>query len=406
MTRDPSHKGRPTHTEERDTRRRIVFLIRDLDIGGAQRQLIELASGLQRANWQVTVLVFYGGGELESDLVQRGVKVEALAKSGRWDVVGFSYRLIRAVRRARPDVLHGYMGTENLLSIATRPFVPGMRVVWGMRASNMDLDEYDWLARLLFRVACWCSRFPDLVICNSTAGKEFFATHGYPSDRMVVIPNGIDSVRFKPDPESRNTSRRRWDISENLVLVGHIGRLDPMKDHETFLRAAAIVARERPDVRFVCVGDGPEPYRSKLKASATKLGLDERLTWAGPLTDMPSVYNAFDLTVLSSRWGEGFPNVVAEAMATGVPCVVTDVGDARYVVGDTGWVCPPHDSANLARAVILALASQRNLREFGGRARRRVRTEFTNERLTSVTSQKLAEVIDGSAGERTGKAGH
>jgi hypothetical protein len=107
---------------------------------------------LQRANWRVKVLVFYGGGELEADLLERGVRVQALAKSGRWDVLGFSYRLLRSLRRECPDVLHGYLGTPNLLSTVMQPFVPRMRVVWGVRASNMDLREYDWLARLSFNL--------------------------------------------------------------------------------------------------------------------------------------------------------------------------------------------------------------------------------------------------------------
>ena len=396
VTRRRSCQGRPPPTEDRVPHRRVVFLIRSLDIGGAQRQLIELASGLHRANWRVKVFVFYGGGELEADLLKRGVRIHALAKTGRWDVVGFSYRLLRSLRRERPDVLHGYMGIENLLSTAMQPFVPKMRVVWGVRASNRALEESHWLARLSFNLGCWLSRFADLVICNSTAGKDFHAAHGYPSTRMVVIPNGIDSERFKPDPEARSEMRRRWAIGDDHVLVGLIARLDPMKDHDTFLRAAAAVIRDRPTVRFVCVGDGPEPYRGRLKGLASDLGLDDRLTWAGPHINMPEVYNALDLAVLSSRWGEGFPNVVAEAMATGVPCVVTDVGDAASVVGDTGWVCPPHDPAELARALTVATASRRDLAAYGQRARRRVRAEFGSERLTSTTLEKLAELVNDS----------
>lgn len=392
-----SRQGLPTPIEEPVTHRRVVFLIRSLDIGGAQRQLIELASGLQRANWRVKVLVFYGGGALEADLLKRGVRVQALAKSGRWDVVGFSYRLLRSLRHERPDVLHGYLGIENLLSTAMQPFVPKMRVVWGVRASNMDLDEYDWLARLSFNMGCWLSRFVNLVICNSRAGMEFCTAHGYPSNRMVVIPNGIDSERFKPDAIARSEMRQRWSIGDHHLLVGLIGRLDPMKDHETFLRAAAALSRDRPNVRFVCVGDGPELFRSRLKGLASDLGLDDRLIWAGPHINMPEVYNALDLAVLASRWGEGFPNVVAEAMATEVPCVVTDVGDAPGLVGDTGWVCPPHDPAELARALMIATASRQDLAAYGQKARRRVRTEFSIERLILTTSLKLAELLDGDS---------
>ena len=394
MTRRRSHKRPPNPREERTKRRRIVFLIRSLDLGGAQRQLIELASALHRSNWHVQVLVFYGGGELEADLLKRGVRVQSLAKSGRWDIVGFSYRLLRSLRRERPDILHGYLGTENLLSTAMRPFIPKMRVVWGVRASNMDLNEYGWLTRVLFRMECWFSRFADLVICNSTAGMEFSAAHGYPRNRMIVIPNGIDSERFKPDPVARSEMRRQWAIGNDELLIGVVGRLHPMKDHATFLRGAVAVGKDRPDLRFVVVGDGPEPYRGRLKRLASDLGLDERLIWAGPRIDMANVYNALDLAVLSSQWGEGFPNVVAEAMATGVPCVVTDVGDAPDVVGETGWVCPSHDPAQLALAMKSAIASRRALAAYGQQACQRVRTEFSVERLTATTAQKLAELLD------------
>ncbi len=390
-------RRRSAPTKDRLGRRRVVFLIRSLDIGGAQRQLVELAGGLHRADWHVTVVVFYGGGELEADLIKHGVTIRSMAKSGRWDVVGFSYRLLRALRRERPDVLHGYMGIENLLSTAMQLFIPGMRVVWGVRSSNMDLDEYDWLPRFLSPIDTWFSRFADLVICNSAAGKEFYAAHGYPSNRMVVIPNGIDSERFSPEPRARSEMRRRFATDREHLLVGLVARLDPMKDHETFLRAAAIAGKERPELRFVCVGDGPTPYRDRLIALASELGLDDHVIWAGSRNDMPDVYNAFDLVVLSSRWGEGFPNAVAEAMATGVPCVVTDVGDAPSVVRDTGWVCTPHDPAELARAMLVATASRRDLAAYGERARQRVRTEFSIDRLTFTTSQKLVELMDGTS---------
>ena len=132
--------------------------------------------------------------------------------------------------------------------------------------------------------------------------------------------------------------RLEWGIAECEKLIGQVGRLDPMKDHSTFLKAAALLAHERKDVRFVCVGEGPTGYRDELYSLAKTLGLASRLIWAGSRRDMPAVYNAFDVAVSSSRWGEGLPNVIAEAMACGVPCVVTDVGDSAFVVDKLGVV--------------------------------------------------------------------
>ncbi len=368
--------------------RRIVFLIPSLDIGGAQRQLIELADGLQRAHWHVKVLTLYGGGELEADLEARGVPLEILHKRGRWDVVGFSFRLIRTLRRERPDILHTYLGTPNLVGVLVKPWVPRMRLVWGVRASNMDFARYDWLAGLAFRVSCRLARFTDLIICNSTAGRDFHALMRYPQTRMVVIPNGTDTRRFKPDPIARADVRRELGVADDQVLVGHVGRLDPMKDHPTFLAAAAGLV-DQPDVRFVCVGDGPPAYRGRLEQMATDLGLRGRLTWIGARTDMARVYNALDLLVSSSAWGEGFPNVIAEALATDVPCVVTNVGDSAVLVGQNGWVCPPGDDKALGRAIALAISHKHRSATGKHLAGNRVRTEFTVDRLSIETAGAL-----------------
>lgn len=371
--------------------RSIVFLIPSLDIGGAQRQLVELAGGMHQADWQVKVLTFYGDGELEADLRERGVPVVELNKRGRWDLVAFSIRLLRTLRTERPDVLHTYLGTANVLGVFAKPLVPRMQVVWGVRASNMDFARYDWLAGLLFRVGCRLARFADLIICNSVSGRDYHVARGYPASRMVVIPNGVDSDRFRPDPIARSELRREWGVVDDQVLIGLVGRLDPMKDHPTFLRAAARFAGRR-DVHFVCIGDGPQPYSGVLRRLGSNLGLDESLTWVGTRLDMPRVYNAFDLAVSSSS-GEGFPNVVAEAMATGVPCVVTDVGDSPILVGDGGWVCRPNDATDLARAIDTAISSRPALVAVGRRARRRIRTEFSPERLVATTAGRLDELL-------------
>jgi glycosyltransferase involved in cell wall biosynthesis len=215
------------------------------------------------------------------------------------------------------------------------------------------------------------------------------ARDGYPRDRMVVVPNGIDSQRFAPDGEARQAVRAGWGVTDDQLLVGIVGRLDPKKDYPMFLHAAARLAQERSDVRFVCVGPGPDDYRQTLHELAHSLGLDDRLVWAGPRLDMPQVYNALDLLVSSSAWGEGFPNVVAEAMASGVPCVVAEAGDSAVVVGETGWVCRPQDLDDLSRALREALDSRDALADHGRQARARVVDEFSPARLVERTIAHL-----------------
>jgi glycosyltransferase involved in cell wall biosynthesis len=272
-------------------------------------------------------------------------------------------------------------------------------VVWGVRASNMDLDRYDWLSRLSYRIECRLSRFADLIICNSRAGLEYAAAHGFPGGRMTVIPNGIDTEHFKPDAAARERIRAEWGIAESEMLIGLVARLDPMKDHLTCFRAAAMLAQERSDVRFVCVGDGAEPYKSKLYQQASELGLDGRLIWAGARHDMPAVYNALDFAT-SSSYSEGFSNTIAEAMACSVPCVVTDVGDAKQIVGDTGFVMEPGNPSALASAWQEALKTgvyEKSKR--GQRARERIIEHFSLERLIEETARVLETA---SSRERNG----
>ncbi|NLU50543.1 MAG: glycosyltransferase [Syntrophomonadaceae bacterium] len=368
---------------------KITFLTRSLDYGGAERQLVTLAKGLHERGHRVVVLVFYANGPLEKELYDAGVTVRVLDKKGRWDVAGFLCRLVHAVVHDKPDIVHGYLGIPNILTVLLKPIFSGTRMVWGVRASNMDLARYDWLSRLSYQLECMLSRFADLIITNSHAGFDYAAKNGFPKSKMVVIPNGIDTDRFRPDPEAGRLLRMEWGVADNEKLIGLVGRLDPMKDHPTFLRAAALLRNERKDVRFVCVGDGATDYRKKLQALGKELGLEECLIWAGTRGDMFAVYNALDIAS-STSYGEGFPNVIGEAMACGVPCVVTDVGDSSWIVGDVGVVVPPRDPHALAAGLKIALAQWPNKGGFSGRDR--ISHCFSVQLLIHATENALRDV--------------
>lgn len=329
---------------------KIFFLIRSLECGGAERQLIVLSKGLCERGHDVVIAAFYAGGPLEKELGDTKVRVLWLNKSGRWDVFGFILRLIQAVREERPDVLHGYLWDPNLLAVVLKPLFPNLKVVWGIRSSGRDLSKETWLERVSIKLNYWLSRFPDAIIANSQVGRDDYVAQGFPAEKMVVIPNGVNTERFNPDPETRRRIRGEWGVSEQDHIVGVVGRLNPIKDHPNFLKAAALLAKKRKDVRFVCVGDGPTKYRHTLQVLAEELGLRESLIWNVAREDMSAVYNALDILVSSSS-SEGLSNVIGEAMACGVPCVVTNVGDSAWVVGDTGEVVPPKDSVALKNAV-------------------------------------------------------
>lgn len=372
---------------------RLVILNRSLNYGGAERQLVALARGLHRRGHRVVVAVFYAGGPLESDLHEAGVPVEILDKRGRWDVVGFLLRLGGFLRRERPDVLHGALPLPNVLAVLLRPLFGG-KVVWAVAGADLDPTRYDWLFRVVDRTERRLSRFADLIVSNSEAGRDDAVADGFPAERVAVIPNGIDTDRFRPDPAARRRVRAELGVAEGEALVGVVGRLDPQKDHPTFLRAAARLAAEREAARFVCVGTGPDGYAAELRALADDLGVTPRLTWAGARADMPAVFNALDVAVLPSAYGEGIANVLGEAMACGVPCVATDVGDSAWVVGDPGAVVPPRDPDALAAGIGRVLDRVRDGEVDPEGVRGRVVEHLSLERFLDRTEQALRSLID------------
>lgn len=376
---------------------KITFLIRHLNHAGAERQLVTLAKRLHEQGHRVSVAVFYAGGPLEPELLESGVPVHSLAKKGRWDTLNFMYRLVKLVRREQPDILHGYLSVSNIFTALIGMMCPRVRVAWGIRSSNMNLNDYDWLMRVSYRVERWLSKFADLIIVNSYAGLDYAVAQGYPSEKMVVIPNGVDTDRFKPDRKAGNRVRSEWSITDDRILIGLVGRIDPMKDHATFLKAAALLAEEHPDFTFACIGRSREPYKKMLVNSGEQLGLAARLIWSEARDDMHAVYNALDVLVSSSSYGEGFSNVVSEAMACGVPCVVTDVGDSAIIVGDHGEVVPPQDAQALKDAIERLLEKSRANSFEGQTSRQRIVDRFSVIELEARTEAALLRLLKGAA---------
>lgn len=367
---------------------KILILIRALTTGGAERQVVLLAKGLKQRGHEVQVMVFYGGGALEADLVETAIPVINLGKKGRWDTLAFLWRLIRAVRREQPCVLYSFLTVSNLLNGLLRPFAPSSRAVWGLRASNMDPSRYDRTHRVTMNLEAHLARQADLIIANSQAGRDFAVAHGFPPKHMTVVRNGIDTLRFQPDRQPGASLRKHWGIPPSHSLIGLIGRLDPMKGHSCFIKAAALLSGQYPTLCFICVGEGPSDYQSLLQSEAQALGLEEKIQWAGNCQDMKAVYNALDLAVSASLFGEGVSNMIGEAMACGITCVTTDVGDSAWMVGDTGVVVTPGQAVTLAKGIETQLGRlKRQGPSLGLEARKRIETHLSVDALLDNTLQ-------------------
>lgn len=374
---------------EAGKRIRVVFIIRRFDRGGAERQLIALLRTLDKGRFDIRVITLYGGGALWHEAADIPfIHLVHLGKKGRWHV-GVLGTLLRHLRDARPQIVHGYMDVANILALAGR--TRGAKVVWGVRGSNVDMSRYDYMRRVGQNLEARLSRFPDLIICNSRAGWSEVKTRGFPTERTIVIPNGIDTDRFQVDSESRIAVRREWSVGPEEFLVGVVGRLDPMKGHVVFLRAARQVLERHAQLRFVVVGGGR--LQDPLRKLAEELGIQDRVLWVGERGDMSSVFPALDLTVSSSLFGEGFSNVLAESMACGVPCVSTDVGDAAAILGEYGWIAPPGDPVALAESICRAKHACEHSFVQPELLRRRIVCNYGIKRLADTTASALCGLV-------------
>jgi glycosyltransferase involved in cell wall biosynthesis len=388
----------------RDERLRVVLLIRSLNRGGAERQLALLAAGLDPQEFQVGVVTFYRGGPIWDELAAvPHVELVSLDKKGRWDNLGPKRRLETLLTAWAPAVLHCYLAEPSIVGTIAgrRAGVPA--IVWGVRSSNVDYRKYGWFNRGTFRLASLLSRRPNLIIANSDAGRSYHVAHGYPADRVVTIPNGIDTERFTASLEARASGRRRWQLSEGDLVIGVIARLDPMKGHEVLLKSVASISRQMANVRVICVGGGEAGLSTHLADETRRLNLEKVVQWVGEAGRTELLYSVFDIACSSSVFGEGFSNAIAEAMACERPCVVTDVGDSKLIVGDTGFVAPPADPDALADSLLeMAKLPVPDRGALGRRARARIVSEFGLRAMIQRTAAAYRELAGRRAdGETT-----
>lgn len=356
--------------------------------------LAKLVGAMDQALFSNVVISLTDRGRLGDAIESSGVAVYCLGmKRGRPDVLALP-RLIRLLRTLQPTIVQSWLYHADLLSALAVKFARLPVLVWNVRCSDMDLRRYRPLTRWVQRVLAYLSAAPDAVIVNSEAGKRQHESLGYCPRRWEVIPNGFDTDRFCPDSGVRLSVRRDWGVAEDAVIVALVARVDPMKDHAAFLDAAQEVSKARHNAYFVLVGEDTQ----SLAPLIAEKGLTDRFRVLGYRSEIERVLPGVDVLCLSSAFGEGFPNVIGEAMACAIPCVSTDVGDARRIVDDTGLVVPVSDPAALARAVIDLIDRGSAAREQLGRAaRRRIETVYSLQAVVRRYSTLYSELTFGGS---------
>jgi glycosyltransferase involved in cell wall biosynthesis len=334
---------------------KILHIITGLERGGAEAVLFRLATATSAEAGHV-VISLTGEGVYGPRLTERGIAVHALHfPRGRLTARGL-LQLWRMIRSIKPDAIQTWLYHGDLVGgLAGR--LAGIRAVyWNIRNSTLSPGVTSRRTRLTARICALMSGWlPAAISCCSERAVQVHQELGYRADKLTVIQNGYDLAHFSRRPDARERLRREWGIPPEMPLLGMAARWDPQKDHASLLSALASLARAGKEFRCVLAGSGIERSNPHLLRLIQARGLEDKVLLLGPRDDIADVMNALDLHILSSSYGEAFPNVVAEAMACGTPCVVTDVGDAAAIVGSAGWVAPPGNTAALLQSIELAV---------------------------------------------------
>jgi len=335
---------------KRDEVIKICHLITSLDLGGAERALVNLVQRFPQSHFQNEVISLVEPGLFAEELRATGIPITSLDMPRGSPTISGLGRLVRHLRSTKPTILQTWLYHADLLGTVARTFVPGLRLVWNVRCSDMVAAPRSHKLNRVMRVLARLSRQPDAIVVNSASGKKFHENFGYSPRRWAEIGNGVDTMRFRPLPNMRNELRAKFSIAPQAYVIGMVARYHPMKDHPTFLRAAAAFVRQCPSAQFVLCGMGCDDKNTDLMQLVAEEGLLDRVVLLGIQRDLETVYPCFDLSTLTSSYGEGSPNALLEAMACGIPCVSTDVGDSRDILGECGVTMDSGNPGALAEA--------------------------------------------------------
>jgi glycosyltransferase involved in cell wall biosynthesis len=361
----------------------VTHVITTLGTGGAEMMLKRLIEAHQRKpDYRHTVIVLKDMGAVGQQLQKLGIQVQAMEMRSLLGFPRLLWQLIRRIRATRPDIVQTWMYHADLLGGLAARCAGNRHVIWGVRCTAIPQPGLS-ATQIVVSLCSWLSRFvPSVIVCCAESARMLHIQKGYDRTKMVVISNGYDLRAFHRHPGLREQARAAFGFGEDDIVVGTVGRFDPLKDHSNFVHCAAVLASHVERVKFLMVGRNLVRGNQVLCAWIAESRLAQKFVLAGERSDIPGCLAAMDVFCLSSI-AEGFPNVVCEAMAMKVPCVVTDVGDAAEIVGETGIVAPPRNPTALAAGLQTMLgmgAVERS--KLGELARRRIEERYSIESIS------------------------
>lgn len=373
---------------------KVVYIITGLRRHGAETMLAKLLETMDSSQFQQTVIVLQDKGELGPRIEWAGVPVIALGMKSVLDFPRVVLRIRSILEEKKPDVVQTWLYHADLIGTLAAKAAGSPTLMWNLRCSNMNFSDYNPMMRLLCRLLARLSTVPDVVITNSIAGQKAHIKLGYHPKAWHLLPNGFDTETFRPNAEHAAEFRRSLGVDPSIRLIGLPARYDPMKDQSNFLSAAALLAQDHPQVRFVMIGRGLTADNTEIVSQIAEKELKNRVYLLGERNDMEVVLAGLDVVSLSSAYGEGFPNVLGEALSCGVLCVATDVGDAAAIVGPYGRIVPSRNPEALAAAWrdILALSSKA-YQDLSARARDHVIKQYSLPAIGRAYADLYSSVV-------------
>jgi glycosyltransferase involved in cell wall biosynthesis len=360
----------------------ILHILPGLNIGGTEMLLFRLLKGMDNEQFRHVVVSMKEEGDVGAMISEMGVPVFSMGPRRKLSWIPGIRKVARIVREHKPMIIQGWLYHGNMVATMVH-WMTGKKaaLMWNIQQALHDPGYETKEVRRLISLGARLSMRPDVIIYISEAGMRHHSKFGYYEDRSMVIHNGIDTGLFRPSTELRNKMRSELNINEETTAVGLIARYSPVKDLDNFIEAANLVLRDERDVVFVCAGPGLERENSELMDKISEAGLDENIVLLGVRRNIQNLLPGLDIVVLSSK-SEGFGMVIGEAMACGVPCVTTDVGDTAKLIGNTGLVVEPSNPYALSAGISDYVALGPILRKRRGEmARERVVENYPLEKM-------------------------
>lgn len=374
---------------------RVMHLITGLDVGGAENMLFKIAANMDRDNFENIVVCIKTGGSMLDKLEKANVEVISLGFNKKYPSLLVILKLISIIKEKKPDVLHTWLYHADLLGLIAGKISRLPHVVWNIRCSYVDMSEYSIMSSFVRFILVKLSSIPSLITVNSKCGLQAHKDIGYRAKKWKIIPNGIDTELYKPDLNIKNNIKNQLNIAGDSIVIGFVARFDPMKDHGTFFEVARRLVDKSPGINFVLAGTNIDSGNEYLNNKIKQYGLGQNIVLMGEQHELWKLLPAFDLLILTSAYGEGFPNIIGEAMSCGVPCVSTDVGDVRSIIGDAGSVAQPRDADGMLAALETMInLSGKERNEMGLKARGRIVDNYLLSNIVKEYEKTYIEIMN------------